>query len=90
MQGALKRIYVMYVYLGSDTLIVRRMTFLCKRTLLTDISKDAKDPKLELRFHGTRRACQMGSGSIEPCDNENCYLCCILKNGFSLAHASKY
>ncbi|KAJ5810482.1 uncharacterized protein N7503_002700 [Penicillium pulvis] len=52
------------------------------------VIKNAKDPKLELRFHGTQRACKIGSGSLEPCDKEECYLCSILKNGFSLEHAN--
>lgn len=76
-RGELRRVYVMYVCLNF------------RGILLIDLSKDARDPKLKLRFHGTRRACQMGTDSVEPCDNVSCCLCSILKNGFSLARASK-
>ncbi|KAJ5631675.1 uncharacterized protein N7484_011775 [Penicillium longicatenatum] len=51
------------------------------------VIKNTKDPKLELRFHGTQRACSIGSSSLEPCDNDECYLCSILENGFSLEYA---
>ncbi|KAJ5634361.1 hypothetical protein N7528_002203 [Penicillium herquei] len=51
------------------------------------VIRDAKDPELELRFHGTQRACKIGSGSLEPCDKVECNLCGILKNGFSVAHS---
>ncbi|KAJ5717659.1 hypothetical protein N7488_003305 [Penicillium malachiteum] len=53
------------------------------------VIRDAKDPELELRFHGTQRACKIGSGSLEPCDKVECKLCSILKNGFSVAHSKK-
>ncbi|KAJ5266812.1 hypothetical protein N7478_009620 [Penicillium angulare] len=56
------------------------------------VIKNRKDPKLQLRFHGTRRACTIGSGSLDPCDKPECNLCNILKEGFLLerAKASRY
>ncbi|KAJ6028424.1 hypothetical protein N7540_004000 [Penicillium herquei] len=48
---------------------------------------DTKDPDLELRFHGTQRACKIGSGSRKLCDKIECNVCSILKNGFSVAHS---
>ncbi|KAL3456437.1 hypothetical protein BJX64DRAFT_41348 [Aspergillus heterothallicus] len=52
------------------------------------VIKNAKDPKLKLRFHGTQRACRIGAGSLDPCDDDECYLCSILKKGFTLDHAN--
>ncbi|KAL2851168.1 hypothetical protein BJY01DRAFT_245105 [Aspergillus pseudoustus] len=52
------------------------------------VVKNAKDPKLKLRFHGTQRACRIGAGSLDPCDNDECYICSILKKGFSTTHAN--
>ncbi|KAL2793181.1 hypothetical protein BJX66DRAFT_326235 [Aspergillus keveii] len=52
------------------------------------VIKNAKDPKLKLRFHGTQRACRIGAGSLDPCDNDECYVCGILKKGFTLDHAN--
>ncbi|OJJ46850.1 hypothetical protein ASPZODRAFT_15543 [Penicilliopsis zonata CBS 506.65] len=52
------------------------------------VIKNAKDSRLKLRFHGTQRACKIGSGSLQPCDKSECYLCGILNNGFSLSQAN--
>ncbi|KAJ5517778.1 hypothetical protein PEX1_051700 [Penicillium expansum] len=52
------------------------------------VVKNAKNPRLKLRFHGTQRACMIGNGSLQPCDNIECYLCSILKKGFSTNHAN--
>ncbi|OQE38358.1 hypothetical protein PENCOP_c008G06901 [Penicillium coprophilum] len=52
------------------------------------VIKNAKEPGLKLRFHGTQRACKIGSGSLEACNNAECYLCSILKKGFSIDNAS--
>ncbi|KAJ5094439.1 hypothetical protein N7456_010300 [Penicillium angulare] len=56
------------------------------------VIKNRKDPKFQLGFHGTRRACTIGSDSTDPCDNPECCLCSILKDGFSLerAQADRY
>ncbi|KAJ0415141.1 hypothetical protein BJY00DRAFT_305099 [Aspergillus carlsbadensis] len=53
------------------------------------VIKNAKNPKHELRFHGTQRACRIGAGSLDPCDNDECYICSILKKGFTLDHANQ-
>ncbi|KAL2867616.1 uncharacterized protein BJX67DRAFT_371940 [Aspergillus lucknowensis] len=52
------------------------------------VIKNTKRPGLKLTFHGTQRACKIGAGSLDPCDKDECYLCCILKKGFTLDHAN--
>ncbi|KAF9891386.1 hypothetical protein FE257_004242 [Aspergillus nanangensis] len=59
------------------------------KLLSVSIIKNAKEPRFtQIRFHGTQRACTIGNNPLQTCDESECYLCQVLKNGFSIQHSN--